>query len=200
MSKQLRNLILRCLYIPFIFHIVSYKFSKNKLLINEDLDILMVKCGINGLGYDLLLIYFLLKNRYYRNIFYNRIGKLSILFSWLLPKDKYFFPCENIEGGIYPAHPFSTIINANKVGKKLVIRQCTTIGNKIDGLLEQRPTIGDNVNIGANVNIVGNIKIGNNVIIGAGTVITKDVPDNVIIVGNPYRIIKYIVDNENINI
>lgn len=37
--------------------------------------------------------------------------------------------------------------------------------------------------------VVGNVKIGNNVVIGANTVVTKDIPDNAIIVGNPSRII-----------
>lgn len=43
--------------------------------------------------------------------------------------------------------------------------------------------------VGANVCIIGKIRIGNNVIIGAGAVVTKDVPDNSVVVGNPMRII-----------
>ena len=43
----------------------------------------------------------------------------------------------------------------------------------------------------ANVVIIGSVSIGNNVIIGAGTVVTKDVPDNTIIVGNPARVINH---------
>ena len=33
------------------------------------------------------------------------------------------------------------------------------------------------------------MKIGNNVIIGAGTVVTKDIPDNSVVVGNPCKIV-----------
>ena len=40
-------------------------------------------------------------------------------------------------------------------------------------------------------------KCGNNVVIGAGSVVTKDIPDNAIVVGNPARVIKYI-DNSAI--
>lgn len=40
--------------------------------------------------------------------------------------------------------------------------------------------IGSNVWIGSDVLILPNVKIGNNVVIGAGTVVTKDIPDNVI--------------------
>ena len=49
--------------------------------------------------------------------------------------------------------------------------------------------IGNNVFVGKGAIILPNVKIGNNVIIGAGTVVAKDVPDNVVIVGNPWRVI-----------
>jgi serine acetyltransferase len=52
------------------------------------------------------------------------------------------------------------------------------------------PVIGDNVYIASNSTVIGNIHIGNNVIIGAGSVVTKDIPDNSIVAGNPARIIK----------
>lgn len=38
--------------------------------------------------------------------------------------------------------------------------------------------------------VVGDIKIGNNVTIGAGTVLTKSVPDNCVVCGNPARVVK----------
>lgn len=44
--------------------------------------------------------------------------------------------------------------------------------------------IGDNVFIGAGTKIIGAVKIGNNVIIGQNCVITKDVPDNSIVVNS----------------
>ena len=47
--------------------------------------------------------------------------------------------------------------------------------------------VGNNVFIGCNVTILPNIKIGNNVIIAAGSIVTKDVPDNTIIAGNPAK-------------
>lgn len=50
--------------------------------------------------------------------------------------------------------------------------------------------IGDNVWIGENVSILAGCHIGNGCIIGANTVVTKDVPENCIIVGNPAKIIK----------
>lgn len=50
--------------------------------------------------------------------------------------------------------------------------------------------IGNDVYIGNNVIILPGVKIGNNVVIGAGAVVTKDIPNNVVIGGVPARILK----------
>ncbi len=52
--------------------------------------------------------------------------------------------------------------------------------------------IGDNVWIGGSATIVPGVTVGDNVVIGAGAVVTKDVPDNMVVGGNPARIIKEI--------
>lgn len=52
--------------------------------------------------------------------------------------------------------------------------------------------IGNNVWIGGGVNILSGITVGNNVVIAAGAVITKDVPNNVVVAGVPAKIIKRI--------
>jgi len=50
--------------------------------------------------------------------------------------------------------------------------------------------IGKRCFIGANAIIMAGIKIGDEVIVGSGSIVTKDVPSNSIVVGNPARIIK----------
>lgn len=55
-------------------------------------------------------------------------------------------------------------------------------------------TIGDNVWIGGNVIINPGVTIGNNVVIGAGSIVTKDIPDNVIAVGSPCKVIREITE------
>ena len=52
-------------------------------------------------------------------------------------------------------------------------------------------TIGDGTLIGANATVLPRLKIGKWCTIGAGTVVTKDIPDYAVVVGNPGRIIKY---------
>jgi acetyltransferase-like isoleucine patch superfamily enzyme len=51
-------------------------------------------------------------------------------------------------------------------------------------------SIGDDVFIGFRTIIMPGVKIGNNVVIGAGSVVTKDIPDNSLAVGNPCKVIK----------
>lgn len=50
--------------------------------------------------------------------------------------------------------------------------------------------IGNHVWIGSNATILPEVTIGNNVIIGANSVVTKDIPDNSVAVGNPCKVIK----------
>lgn len=52
--------------------------------------------------------------------------------------------------------------------------------------------IGDNVWIGGNSTICPGVILGNNVVVGAGSVVTKSFPDDVVIAGNPAKIIKTI--------
>ena len=50
--------------------------------------------------------------------------------------------------------------------------------------------IGDGVFVGVNSVILPNVRIGDNTVIGAGSVVTNDIPANVIAAGNPARVIK----------
>jgi len=51
-------------------------------------------------------------------------------------------------------------------------------------------TIGNNVWIGGSVSILAGVTIGDNAVIGAGSVVTKDLPSNVVAVGNPCKVIR----------
>ena len=109
----------------------------------------------------------------------------------------------NIEiGENFYANMNCTILDAAKVtfGDNVFIAPgCGfyTAGHPLDagqrnrGLEYARPiTIGDNVWIGAQACVLPGVTIGNNSVIGAGSVVTKDIPANVVAAGNPCRIIK----------
>ena len=79
----------------------------------------------------------------------------------------------------------------------LIAINCTILTNNHD--FYDRPVITckpvhikKNVWIGANVTILPGVTIGENAIVGACSVVTKDVPDNAVVVGNPARVIKYL--------
>ena len=60
-----------------------------------------------------------------------------------------------------------------------------------DQWLKEKPiVIGNNVWIGMNVVVLPGVTIGDNVIVGSNTVVNKDIPSNVVVAGNPFKIIK----------
>lgn len=56
--------------------------------------------------------------------------------------------------------------------------------------------IGSNVWIGAGATIMPGVTIGDNTVIGAGSVVTKDIPANVVAVGNPCRVMREIAERD----
>lgn len=68
-------------------------------------------------------------------------------------------------------------------------------GQRKQGLEYAYPiTIGNGVWIGAHVCVMPGVKIGDNTVIGGGSVVTKDIPANVVAVGNPCRVIRAITE------
>ncbi len=54
-------------------------------------------------------------------------------------------------------------------------------------------TVGDNVWIGGMVSVMPGVKIGSGSVIGGGSVVVKDIPENVLAVGNPCRVIRKLI-------
>ncbi|MBQ7302639.1 MAG: sugar O-acetyltransferase [Clostridia bacterium] len=80
-----------------------------------------------------------------------------------------------------------------------------TAGHPIDPSLREKAYqynipvhIGKNCWIGAGAVIVPGVTIGDNTVIGAGSVVTKDIPANVVAVGNPCRVLREIGEHDKI--
>lgn len=126
-----------------------------------------------------------LLNDPFRNIFYYRMNSSHRA---LREISKVFLPpVKSVEinggtfgGGLQIVHN-NCVIHANKVGTDFKVGPGVVIGKNNNGW----PTIGDNVYIAANATVIGPVTIGDNSIIGAGAVVTRNVPENSVYVGNP---------------
>lgn len=79
----------------------------------------------------------------------------------------------------------------------------TTAGHPVEPTLRReglqyniKVRIGNNVWIGAGAMIMPGVTIGDNTVIGAGSVVTKDIPANVVAVGNPCRVLRPIGERD----
>lgn len=95
-----------------------------------------------------------------------------------------------IGSGLYLGHVMNIVVSDRaRIGKNCNLSHGVTIGQVNRGARMGTPTIGDNVYIGPGAAVLGNIQVGNNVAIGANAVVTKDIPDNAVVVGVPARVI-----------
>src|SRR5277367_6070510 len=110
------------------------------------------------------------------------------------------FICEGvlIEDNVFIGHGV-TFINDSYP------RATTTNGNlqtEADWKVE-RTVIKKGASIGSGSTILSNTSIGENAIVGAGSVVTKDVPPNSIVAGNPAKVLRYIehiVEGQNVHV
>jgi len=192
-SISLKQLFIICkMFIFIVPSLFLFKKIKEKNLVKEDMKRWLFQMNIEYFHDIYSLLFLLTFSTSFRTIYYYRLKKTPLFGKTILKGYSNFIIHKDSKikgGGLFPYHPFSTIVNAKIIGKNCTIRHLTTIGNKGNDE-NAKPTILNNVDIGANAIIIGDITIGNNVKVGAGAVVTNDIPDNSIVVGNPARIIK----------
>lgn len=111
------------------------------------------------------------------------------IFNWLLGIDIH----ERTKIGKHFViwHGMGLVVNPGTIiGNNVTLRNNTTIGNSHHG--GKSPVICDGVSIGPNCSVIGDITIGANSVIGAGSVVVKNVEPNVVVAGNPAKVIRVI--------
>jgi len=126
--------------------------------------------SVSGLWHTMLMMYY-----------YWKLRQISY-------KTGFQIPPGTCGPGLQIWHYGYIIINGNaRIGKNLTIYPGVEIGHKVPG--GGCPVIGNDCFIGAGAKIFGEINIGNNVTIAPNAVVTKNVPDNVVVGGIPAKII-----------
>ena len=182
MNPLTQAVILSASTLRMIPHIILYMANRSKIA--PDLE----KYSADGCGIG-AFIKVCTRQKVFRNLFYYRLGEyVSVFIKWMLPPDPTLHIwCPSIGPGAHFEHNYATYLNAERIGSNFYCLQLVTLGN--DGKM-QRPIIGDDVKIFTGATVFGGITIGNHVTIGAGAVVSKNVPDNCTVIGNPAYIVK----------
>ncbi|NMA21367.1 MAG: sugar O-acetyltransferase [Lentisphaerae bacterium] len=127
---------------------------------------------------------------------------------WIEPPLRCSYGYNTFIGNHFYANYNLTIIDDVKVeiGEHVLIAPnvvITTSGHPVHpdlrlngGQFSKPIKIGNHVWLGANVVILPGIEIGDNSVIGAGSIVTKNIPPNVVAVGNPCKVLRQITDKD----
>ncbi|WP_367971421.1 acyltransferase [Vibrio scophthalmi] len=109
----------------------------------------------------------------------------------LIENDVFLGNNVTIKSGVY-------LWDGISIEDNVFVGPCVTFANDKYPRSKQYPDvfpktiIKKGASIGANATILPSVVIGENAIVGAGAVVTKDVPNNAVVVGNPAKVIRYI--------
>lgn len=105
----------------------------------------------------------------------------------------------DIGPGLHISHASTIYVGAVKIGRNFSLGHNVTIGiGHQAGKVGLPRSIGDDVWVGTGSVIAGVITIGNRVTIASGSILSKDVPDNALVMGNPARVIDPNYDNSHL--
>lgn len=101
--------------------------------------------------------------------------------------------------GMHISHASTIYIGAVNIGRNFSLGHNVTIGiGHQAGKVGPPKSIGDDVWVGTSVVIAGTITVGNKVTIASGSILSKDVPDNALVMENPARVIDPNYDNSHL--
>jgi serine O-acetyltransferase len=174
--------------------LILYLATDEKQVLRNDAEVWIQKYKQRNMRSPADLLFLLSKFSEFRNLFYFRVKNGNLLGYSLMPFFRFLYkPCPSlflnspsIGSGFFIQHGYSTSVSA-VFGKNCCINQSVSVSW---GAGDRPPIVGDNVSIKVGARVFGAITLGNNVTVGANCVVTKDVPCNCIVAGNPARIIR----------
>ena len=119
------------------------------------------------------------------------LAKLLSLLNFLLFGLEVAVRCP-IGPGLFIPHTQGIVVGAARIGADATIYHGVTLGAKeldFDYSEQRRPTVGNDVLIGSGAKILGGVRIGDGVTVGANAVVLESLPDGVLAVGIPARIV-----------
>ena len=144
-----------------------------------------------------MLNWLLVHRKEFRNLIQHRLKRDPVAAKGLLfyavtrmlwkPLDSLYLWTEEIGGGFYIQHGFSTVVTAERIGENCWVNQQVTIGYNQQG----RPTLEDNVSVYCGAKVIGNVTMKRNSIAGANAVVVSDVPENAVVGGVPAKVLRY---------
>ena len=129
------------------------------------------------------------------------------LFNGNLPDGSFITPpfqidcanCVHLGKNVFANHGLTvmsvgtiTLEDGVMLGPEVALLTVNHEPKNIRTIMTKEIRIRKNAWIGARVSILPGVTIGENAIVGTGSIVTKDVPDNAVVVGNPARIVKMI--------
>ena len=200
MASRLKRLLAAINYIRTFPVYLCVLCSKQKKLIEMD-----VKRWneINNISFNMFesINWYMTYKKEFRNLILHRLKNpsrsLASMMHFMIarifwkPLESLYIYTEDIGGGLYIQHGFSTIITAKKIGENCRIYQQVTIGYKGD----DAPVLEDNVSVTCGAKVLGDITMHSGSLAAAGAVVVKDVPKNAIVAGIPAKVIGYKDEN-----
>ena len=134
---------------------------------------------------------------------FNLIARIISQFSRFLTGIE-IHPKANIGKNLFIDHGMGVVIGeTSEIGDNVTIYHMATLGGISPSInsneqrnIKRHPTLKDNVVVGSGAQILGPVTVGKNAKIGANAVVTKDVPENAVMVGIPAKNVRETSDSD----